>query len=385
MRGQPRSERGAPIVAVIESAAELFAEHPGVAQLAAERLRRALADAPLTIVATLDRALRDGGLHRALRRDFVDVTPDELGRLDRLAPDDRRLALIVASCLRGGYVRAAAVQRLAIGFDAWIAAALIVRLTDYVPAIREDAARALRARLRPAAAADLVRALPLVDRLARWSRASPVLAELRDLLSQPSPLCERALWAGARSGEPGLVLACCRLLARRFAGEAALAEVYALALADRSPVTRRFVAEAIADPRATPPPLRRRFLQALADDRSPAIRRLAVRLWAREADGNGPLIAAAFDGNADVRHHARRYLARRGEAIDYRGRALATLAAPSSTAALIGALATLSDFGRSDDLPRIEPLGDDPRPRVAREASRTCGLLGALTPGVRRP
>jgi hypothetical protein len=280
--------------------------------------------------------------------------------------------------MRSGYVRAAALDRLARAFDPLCAAAALVRLTDFVRVIADNAQRILEAHLRPNAAPILARTLPLCERLGdRW-RASPLFTRIPELLCQPSPLCERALWAAARDDhEPGLTRAACRLLARRFAGDPRLPEVYALALAASSPQTRRWAAEAIVAPRQTPTATRRRFLTRLADDRSPAIRLLAVQAWAREADGEAQLIAAAFDGNAEVRHRARVYLARRGAAIDYRARALETLARGSSAAAMVGALATLSDFGRSDDLAAVRASVDDPRPRVAAEARRTAGILEA--------
>jgi len=371
-------DRGAPLIAVIESAGELFSEHRGVAVAAAERIREALRDPPLTILATLDRVLRDSARHRQLRRDFVSLDARELGRVDRLSPDDRRLALCLACSLRSGYTRADALRRLAMGFDPWVAGAAIVRLTDFVPAIAEDAWRILQAHMRPSKAAVFVRTLPLLDRLQSWTRATRAVAAIHELLTRPSPLCERALWDGARSEEPGLRLPACRLLAERFGDDSKLGDVYALALADPSPVTRRWAAESIVATRGADRELRRRFLPQLCEDRWPPIRRIAVRLWDCEPEGTPHLVAAAFDVNAGVRHLARVALASRKAAVDYRGRALAALEASSSKAALLSALATLSDFGRRSDRARVEALIDDPRARVAAQARRTAELLAAL-------
>jgi len=378
MYEDPSKDRGAPLVAVVESAGDLFSQHKGVAEAAAARIRRALADPPLSIVATLDRALRDGGLHRRVRREFVAISPGMLGRVDRLSPEDRRLALVIASCLRSGFTRADALRRLAVSFDPWVAAVAVVRLTDFVPAIAEDAERILRAHLRPSQAGIFVRILPLLDRLDRWSRAGRALAAIRDLLVTRSLLCERALWEGARAQAPGVRLPACRLLSRRFRDDPRIEEVYALALADPSPVTRRWGAQTLAASHEVSPQIRRRLLPTLSADRSPAIRRLAVRLWAQEDDGVEHLVAAAFDGNSDVRHHARVALAQRKAAVDYRGRALKTLAAPTSKTALIGALATLSDFGRRADIPVVHRFIDEPRSRVAAEATRTAEMLELL-------
>ncbi|MEZ4384431.1 MAG: hypothetical protein R3A79_24090 [Nannocystaceae bacterium] len=379
MRRVRQSERGAPMLVAVETSAALFSPHVADAEAAAARLEAALDGAPLAVIVALDRALRDRGLHRACGCDFADIDVRDLDRLDRLAPRRRRLALVVATCMRSGFIRAAALERLAAEFDPLCAAAALVRLTDFVRVIADDARRILEAQLRPSAASILARTLPLCARLGERWRASPIFAAIPELLRQPSPLCERALWEAARDDhEPGLTRAACRLLARRFAGEPALREVYSLALAASAPRTRRWAAEAIVAPRQTPAATRRPFLDALARDPAPAIRLLAVTAWAREDDGEARLLALAFDGHAEVRHRARVYLARRGAAVDYRARALATLRdAAAATPATIGALATLSDFGRGGDLPRVRAFASDPRPRIAAEARRTAAILDA--------
>jgi hypothetical protein len=73
-----------------------------------------------------------------------------------------------------------------------------------------------------------------------------------------------------------------------------------------------------------------------------------------------------------VRYRARAVLADRFEPLDYRGIALATLASTEpARQALIAALATLSDFGRAEDIPAVAAYVEDPRSTVAREARRT--------------
>jgi hypothetical protein len=42
---------------------------------------------------------------------------------------------------------------------------------------------------------------------------------------------------------------------------------------------------------------------------------------------------------------------------------------------LIAALATLSNFGRAEDIPAVAAYVDDPRPTVVREARRTLAGL----------
>ncbi|PCC66892.1 hypothetical protein SAMN02745121_00378 [Nannocystis exedens] len=116
----------------------------------------------------------------------------------------------------------------------------------------------------------------------------------------------------------------------------------------------------------------------LAADRNPAVRVAGVRGFAARGDREA-LVRATFDPHGLVRHHARILLADTFGAIDYRGRALAALAETGATRpALVGALATLSEFGRRPDRPAVAALVADPRPSVAREARRTLKLLERL-------
>jgi hypothetical protein len=155
-------------------------------------------------------------------------------------------------------------------------------------------------------------------------------------------------------------------------------QVLAAALADVDPITRRWAAELTRRRAITPPEVQAALLPRMERDRAPAVRLVALRARAR-AGAVDPVARAAFDGNAGVRFFARKYLRALGaavDAIDQRARALAILADPgASRAALVGALATLSDLGRREDAPAVERFLADRRPTVAGEARRTLGLL----------
>lgn len=370
--------RTRPVEAILELAPAVFSHEASDARAVAATIGEIVQLSPVLLIPALDRAFRDEELHRRIGLQFLDVEPSLLARLDRLGPA-RSAALGLASLVRSGYTREAAVQRLAGVVDATSTAFLINRLNDYVASVPRLAWDALERRLAPRNAALFVRCLPLIDRMAEWVRAGAHQRErLRGLLLAPHAECRQALWEGARGRDAQAARACCGLLATIHRGCPEMQAILELALADRDPRMRRWAARVAVDAAATPAGVLRALLPRLAGDRSPAIRRTALFARAAQGDRDG-IVHAAFDTSADVRHHARVLLADSFGSVDYRGLALATLARPApGKAEALAALATLSDFGRADDIPAVEVFAGDPRPSVAREARRTLGLLRAL-------
>lgn len=370
--------RDRPVETILERAPALFSQDLPHARAAAATIGEIVRRSPVLLIPALDRAFRDEDLHRRLGLQFLDIEPPLLSRLDRL-DDERSAALGVASLVRSGFTREAAVQRLAGVVDATSTAFLINRLNDYVASVPRVAWDALERRLSPGNAALFVRCLPLIDRMALWVRAAePQRERLRGLLLAPHPECRRALWEGARARDTEAARSSCGLLVTIHRGRPEMQGVIELALTDRDPRMRWWATRVAIDAATTPTEVLRALLPRLEVDRSPAIRRAALFARAAQGDRDG-IVRAAFDTSADVRHHARVLLAGSFGSLDYRGLALASLAraAPGKAEAL-AALATLSDFGRAEDIPAVEAFSDDPRPSVAREARRTLGLLRAL-------
>lgn len=343
------------------------------ARAAAARIDAILASAPARLIPALDRAFRDGRVHAALGIDFLDLEPEDVARLDPLdAAGSGALGLV--SLVRSGRAREAAVGRLAAHVDRVATAFLVNRLNDYVDAVAARAWSVLETRLTPAHAAALVACLPLIDRMATWIRAGAERRE-RILAALRAPGSRPALWAGARDRDPEVVRAACALLAALHRGQPEMQEILAAALTAHDPRTRRWAARVAGDPGWTPRATLDALGPRLSADSAPAIR--LVGLAARVARGDREGIArAAFDVNAEVRHHARLALA--DAPLDYRGEALAALTAPGRREAVLAALATLSDFGRAEDLALVARFEGDPRPSIAREARRTLALLRAL-------
>lgn len=345
------------------------------AQDAANRVAALLRAAPIGSVPALDRAFRDARLHARLGLSFLDLTVSQVARLARLE-SARSEALGVASLVRDGRAREAAVVCLGVQVDLLATAFLINRLNDYVPAIARAAWVALEPRLTPRHAATVVACLPLIARMSGWIRAGALQYQrLRDLLGSSDPRWVAALWAGARSADGEVRRAACGLLGQLHAGTAAMQGVIEAALSSRDLQTRRLGAFLAADPRQTPVEVLRAVAPALIRDPAPGIRRTGV-LACAAAGERAALERLAFDRQGEVRHHARVALAERFTPLDYRGLALATLTRPDAARSdLLAALATLSDFGRSEDIPKVAAFVGDPRPSLAREARRTLLLL----------
>lgn len=373
--------RRAPVVRLSQVHAIVARSHAlrdaefAAVQRAAAAFDAILRAAPVRIVPALDRAFRDAGLHARLGLEFVELSPALVARLDRLE-HGRSAALGVASLVRSGHAREAAVQRLQALLDPLATAFLINRLNDYVPAIARLAWAGLEPRVVPRHVETLVACLPLVERMGSWVRAGAAWqARLRGVLLAPEPRCRAALWAGARSSDDELRRAACVLLAEIHAGQPEMQAVLEAALAARDPQIRRWAARVVVDVRRTPPAVLWAVTPLLERDPAPSLRLtgLQVRIAAGE---RAAIEAAAFDPHAELRHQARVCLATSFAPLDYRGVALATLARPgASRDELVAALATLSDFGRAADLPAVAALADDPRASLAREARRTLAIL----------
>ncbi len=366
------------IAEILTRTPDLFAREVGVARHAAAAIDERLRAAPVGLSSALDRAFRDRNLHRKLGLNFIALVPVQVARLDALGPL-RPTALAIASMVRSGHVREAAVRGLCEHDDPVVLAFLLSRLNDYVGGIAGIAWAGLEKRMQPSHAALFVRCLPLLGRMNQWVRAGVTRREqLHEFLLRPHPGCRQALWQGLRDRDSEVCRLSGELLLRVYRGQPKMEEVLAAALRARDPRTRRWAARVAIDERCTPREVLRALTPQLALDRAPAIRAVALQAQALQGDREG-ITRATFDTHASVRFRARAVLADRFEPLDYRGLALATLAGPEpGRTALIAALATLSELGRREDIPAVAAYVDDPRPTVAREAQRTLAGLRSI-------
>lgn len=155
-------------------------------------------------------------------------------------------------------------------------------------------------------------------------------------------------------------------------------EVLTAALRARDTRTRRWASRTALDEAWTPREVLFAVAPLLQGDRAPAIRAVGLQARALQGDREG-LLRACFDAHASVRFRARAAFAGQFTPIDYRGAALATLAAPpTGRESVIAALGVLGDLGRAEDIVVAARYVDDPRRMVAREARRTVEALRRL-------
>ena len=333
--------------------------------------------------------LREGdasGVESGAAAQLRDTPPGRLLAVDavlreRRAEADLRGAGIgvvgLLSMQRDGYVREAATRALRGRTEPLAFRLLLVRCNDVVGEVAAAAEEGLGPWLTPGRAPALVAALPLLEALRTTVRAahSPSLARVDVLLQSTSRHIDAALREAATSSADADTrrVAIASLAARDV-------EILAVGLRDADPRVRLSSAR-IAASKGIPIDARRALLPALEANAAPAVRLLALRMRQQggsEADAQA-VADAVLDPNAAVRYYARRFVARLGRTVDTRGRALACLREPSaSPRALVGALAALSDVGRSEDAPAIRRYADAPASRVRREARRTLALLDAL-------
>ncbi|MGK0362567.1 MAG: hypothetical protein ACI9U2_004888, partial [Bradymonadia bacterium] len=223
--------------------------------------------------------------------------------------------------------------------------------------------------------ADLVWALPLIDAMASTLRGAQSILAARTtarLHAQPTAF-RHALTRASSSPDMHLRLSAAQHQTALPGTAAQRAQTLDIALRDGSPVLRRWAAEEAV--RRCEPPHLGPLLETMTRFGGPRLRLLALRVGRRQSDV-AALRQACFDGNANVRFYARRYLRVHEKGTDFRALAWALLDAPSASAAQrIGALSVLSEYGVAADRPRVREWTAGVKARVAAEARRTLELL----------
>lgn len=279
----------------------------------------------------------------------------------------------LAACHGSAYVRQAAVTRL----DREITSGaeipfLLLRLNDWVTAVRHAAEQAIERRITDSHRAAYLQNLALVARLRSRLRASesPALARIEALLRADTA----ALVRGTLASE-GRV-------ARRFGLSLALEALSGTDADTRDAVLERVIES--NDPAArlqatcwltkptTSSGLQRQFLPRLLDDRFVAVRRVALG-WcaAREPRSHlATLYTALLDQSCMIRSIAQFHLPNL-EQIDLRS-FYREAVCQREPRVLKAALGGLGETGRASDAELVVPLVDAPEPKIRKAA------LGAL-------
>lgn len=366
-----RAARDEPLLALLRE----VGSGPG-RERAAARVKDAVDALPLSHRVRVDEMLRravffhgDYGTLPWLRH------PDDVRRLALPAGTEAAVLGLLASAA-SGYVREAAVRRLALLGGGDELPPLLLRANDWVAPVRERALDALRARLVPAYAPHWIRALRLVLRLRETGRGDngPLVDAVLDLLRDDG--VREEIRAGLHAADPVAARACLAILIAPGAGD--LEDVVFRGLGSDDVVVRTEAARAAArlDDGALAD-----LLPRMIADPFLRVRMAAMDLAERRGLAGLPeLSRGLLDRSAAGRAHARALVSRAGW-MDFA--AFYRQAAVSGASRQAEALAGLAETGAADDVEAVLPLLADMRPRVRAAALRALArLAGGRYPDV---
>lgn len=332
------------------------------ASAAARAIERLMAEARPDDLPWLDEAIRQawdwsdmaGPTQTA---DFVDDVVSKSG-------SQGGSILGVLSFHPSGYVREEAVRRLARTHDGSELPYLLLRLNDWVDQVRDEARRAVFARLRDDQATNWARHFSLVDRIARTRRAdpAPLIQTLAHILTTTHG--QAAMLDAMKNSSRHTARAIVRFLIEH--APSGLGPVVAAgAIADDALIRTamvRVVAQAFPPAEALP------TLQRMASDASPIVRRESLLALARAFPDAASELAerAVLDPSASVRETAR-FLLKDSHA-DFAATYRSALSTAPTPRRLAGILIGLAEVGAASDAERAAPYLSHPSPSVRRAA-----------------
>jgi hypothetical protein len=296
------------------------------------------------------------------------------GDITRLPVGDSAALMLVGLCAShpNGHVREAAVQRLAAAHGGEELAFLLVRVNDWVPAVRLKARTALLDRITPANATTLLGHLQLVDRLAQASRVDhqDIVEAVQAALQTDSARPVLLEWL--RAPDFHVRRRCFELAGAAVGGTPAW--LLDAAIADRDVLVRRRAyqrASELADEHARDGYLERAVLDPFAP-----IRRLAFQYWSVRADPVAERLCELMlcDRATELRADAQRWwkVRRQAPVVEFYRREVKV----AQASRLVGALIGLAETGDSGDRELVHPFLAHRRTRVRRAALRAlCRLL----------
>ena len=222
-------------------------------------------------------------------------------------PDDNSVErLLTYTRDWNGYRREEAVRRLESLDAPGILSALIERLNDWVPEVRNVAKAVFLRLLKPGNCAELVNALPEIYRLAERGRDNhqPVICAVENHLIKS--VCKTDLIAGLGSPDVNVARACYDLLLDRQILPPQ--ELLSIGLESSDWHIRRSSLECLTQ--LTESEIRPALSLAL-QDKFPPIRRIALRLLLERSPPAAEVSPFLFDRNTSVREIAVRYLLER--------------------------------------------------------------------------
>jgi HEAT repeat protein len=295
-----------PIRTIIDILPFVLATDPGVAMDAATSVHKLVVGATANELVWLDQVLRRTSSYSGdYLYQWFKLSPNQLSKLERFEDASESL-LGIASFHSNGYVREAAINRLALIASGAELPFLILRANDWVAGIREAAYDAIQARLKPDYAQSFIRNLMLVSRLAQAGRSDPkpLIESIYQLLQ--SAECRTALLESLESDDRFIKRACFKLALNSSAED--LPEVVRKALAQKDTVIRVWAAQKVSS--AFTGATLDQFVKLMKHDKFTTVRREALRILVQQ---NAPALlvelrAALLDTHASMREEARYHL-----------------------------------------------------------------------------
>ena len=297
---------------------------------------------------------------------WIQVKP---GYLEGLPDDGHRAAELALLTMHGsGFVREAAVRKLALGALDVVFPFVLMRANDWVEPVRRLSADLVLAFLRPGSEAVVARSLPLILKFQEYGRGQhdSVRLALRAYLESGAGIA--TLHDQLRGGDTKARRAVVRFLA---GSEPSLQlEFVEEALADPDGVVRRWGARQFEEFERAEPHRAQELSRRMFHDPSAAIRLEGIYAFVRRGTAAAvpELTSALLDPAASVRHAARYYL-REGKApiaLDFASHYRACL--NGGIARLTAAIAGLAETGTGDDARLLDAFFEHSSARVVRAA-----------------
>jgi HEAT repeat protein len=297
---------------------------------------------------------------------------------DRLQPGDVRglkagpatwASLALLSMHRTGYIREAALRRLAESTTGAELPYFFLRLNDWVLEIRRFAESVVSARLTPESASELVQVLPLAARLSRWSRAArDIESRINQVLL--TPMSRKTMRAGLEASDPAIRRLVVRLLIE--AGSESILAILDTILQDKDVIVRTLAAAAARE--SLDGQALRDALDRMGRNRAARVRQEALIGWISRFPGESRdrLVRALLDRITAVRGLAQYELKKRGfDVVGFYRTEVTSRQSPDPTAIL-----GIGEVGGSEDENFVEPHLMHPDLRIRCAAVHAIGRIG---------
>ena len=302
------------------------------------------------------------------------LSPEQLLSFEHFGETSVSL-LGMASFHQSGYVREAAIKRLALISRGTELPFLILRVNDWVSNVRDAANQAIQSRLKPDYAPSFIENLTLVSRLEEAGRADhkPLVQAIYQLLQ--SAECRTALLDALKSEDRFIRRASFKLALGLNSSEPDLSPVVRLALNEKDTVVRVWAAQRVSS--AFEGATLDHFVELMKCDKFMPVRREPLRI---EVQRNSPellsdLRTALLDTHASMREEARYHL-RKLDPMDvatfYRQHVLV-----AEGLTLYAVICGLGETGTAADDLLIMPYASHPAAKIRWAAMRALAKLNS--------